>query len=116
MKEICIEKKDHGKRIDRFLEGKIAGQTKREIQRLIKQGNILVNNEKVRANFLLEQNDVISFGDLSLEKRRTRKLLVVTDPVIISETNDYLVIQKPAGLIVHPSKSDERGTLRDWVL
>ncbi len=104
-------------RLDKFLTAELAGLSRNQIQKLIKNGLVLVNNYKVEPHFFLKQNDHIAIN-YNKNKINTPVFSSSYPPIkIIAETDDYLVINKPAGLVVHPATEKEvRPTLTSWLL
>lgn len=121
-----IEKEASGKRIDAYLSEKIEKYSRSQIQRLIKNQSVLVNKKTVAPHYFLKDNDEIIFTD---KKNKTKNPIIksILNPLkktnksfsnikIVAETNDYLLINKPAGLIVHGAKHIKEKTLVDYLL
>lgn len=102
MKKIIIAKNDSNQRIDKFLVGEFFSYTRGEIIRQIKNGNILVNEKKIKPSYFLKEEDRISvnFEEIPEELVPDEKV----DFEIIYEDENIIVINKPAGLKVHPAK------------
>ncbi|WP_025724689.1 RluA family pseudouridine synthase [Acholeplasma granularum] len=95
-------------RLDHYLVN-ILEISRNQITTLIKEGQILVNNLKVKPGFLLQLNDEITIN--IPEKEDTNIKPVAMDLDIIYEDNDILIINKPKGLVVHPSETFTSPTL-----
>ena len=104
-------------RLDKVLTDLLPGESRSTIQKIIKDGLVSVNGQEKKANFKLKGNET-----LLLERR---SLVVEEDSMpepeamdldIIYEDGDILVINKPAGLVVHPSKGHLKGTLVNGLL
>jgi len=109
-----IKKSDVGFRLDHFLVKKISNLSRSKVQKKIKDGRILVNQEKTKANHQLNQGDNI-IVDLNLTpKAKKEKKDIKLD--IIYENSDVIVINKPAGLVVHPAYGHKTDTLIDNLL
>ena len=97
-------------RVDRYLMNFIENATRNKIQLAIKAGNVLVNDETVKANYKVKAHDVVR---VVLAHPPHENLLVPEDiPLnIVYEDDELIVIDKPAGLVVHPGHGNYTGTL-----
>ena len=97
-------------RVDKFLMNKIENVTRTKIQKATKQGHIRVNNLSVKANHKVKPNDVVT---VLFEHPPYEHLLVPENiPIdIVYEDNHLLVVNKPAGMVVHPGHGNYSGTL-----
>ncbi len=97
-------------RIDKYLMNFIENATRNKIQAAAKSGNIYVNGTPVKSNYKVKANDVIK---VLFEHPPHENLLVAEDiPLdIIYEDEDLLVVNKPAGMVVHPGHGNYSGTL-----
>ena len=118
MQKIIITKEIAGERLDKFLssgnffDGRV---TRSELSRQIKAGTILVNEGMVKSGYILKNNDVITFDfKFSEEKvllpKEKREL-----PIIFSDEN-IIVIDKPAGMQVHPDDTRKEETLVNYLV
>ncbi|MFH1232402.1 MAG: RluA family pseudouridine synthase [Patescibacteria group bacterium] len=108
---IIITEEQAKQRLDKFLsDNKDKNKqlfSRQQIQKLIKQGLITVNNQTSKPHYLIKEKDLIIIDDnwelLSKEKTIiTQPIKILPEPLnILAETEEYLVINKPAGLIVH---------------
>jgi 23S rRNA pseudouridine1911/1915/1917 synthase len=97
-------------RIDKFLVDRIPNLSRNKIQQAASAGNILVNNKAVKSNYKVHPLDNISF--VRPYPRREIELIPEDIPLkIIYEDNDLLVLEKQAGLVVHPGYGNYSGTL-----
>jgi 23S rRNA pseudouridine1911/1915/1917 synthase len=97
------------RRIDKYLHGRFSNFSRVKLQKIIKGGNVKVNNERVKASFKLNPGDVI---ELTLPEEVTKEIQPEDIPLdIIYEDNDIIVINKQADLIVHPARGNTHGTL-----
>jgi 23S rRNA pseudouridine1911/1915/1917 synthase len=101
-------------RIDKFLMNRIEGATRNKLQQAINAGLILVNNREVKQNYKVKALDqIIIYSDLSPESTE-----VVPEKInlnIVYEDDDILMINKPAGMVVHPGSGNYSGTLLNGV-
>ncbi len=97
-------------RVDKFLMNFIENATRNKIQLAIKAGNVLVNDSEVKANYKVKARDVVR---VVLAHPPHENLLVPEDiPLdIVYEDEELIVIDKPAGLVVHPGHGNYSGTL-----
>ncbi|MHC4842806.1 MAG: RluA family pseudouridine synthase [Planctomycetota bacterium] len=97
------------RRIDKYLHGRFSNFSRVKLQKIIKEGNVKVNNESVKASFQLSPGDVI---ELTLPKQEKKEIIPEEIPLdVIYEDDDIIVINKQADLIVHPARGNTHGTL-----
>jgi len=107
-----IEEKDCD-RLDKFLLDKL-DLSRSKIQEMIKSGLVTVNNKEVKTGYLLRDNDEVNIlGELKIETDAKPEKM---DLDIIYEDDDLMVINKPSGLVVHPSAGHFSGTLVNGLL
>ena len=97
-------------RIDTFLSTRIHSISRNRIQNAAKAGNILVNDVAVKQNYKVKPNDVISI----VFSYPPRESDIKPEPIplnIVYEDDDVIVINKQAGLVVHPAHGNFTGTL-----
>lgn len=104
------EKGQQPLRVDKYLMNFIEGATRNKIQQAAKDGNIYVNDKPVKSNYKVKGNDVIK---VLFEYPPYEHLLVGEDiPIdVVYEDDDVLVVNKPAGMVVHPGHGNYSGTL-----
>ncbi|WOC39666.1 RluA family pseudouridine synthase [Polaribacter sp. HL-MS24] len=97
-------------RVDKFLMNFIENATRNKIQQAAKAGNILVNDIAVKQNHKVKPNDVVR---VLLTHPPAENLLVAEDiPLdIVYEDDALIVVNKPAGMVVHPGHGNYSGTL-----
>lgn len=97
-------------RIDKYLLSKLENASRTRIQNAAKAGNILVNGNTIKANYKVKPNDQIAI--LLSEPPRDTVVYPEEMPLnILFEDADIIVINKPAGLVVHPGHGNFTGTL-----
>lgn len=97
-------------RVDKFLQNHIENISRNRVQQAAKAGYIHVNNKAVKQNYKVKPNDVISVV-LNYPPREI-EIIPENIPVnIVYEDNDLIVVNKQAGLVVHPGHSNFNGTL-----
>jgi 23S rRNA pseudouridine1911/1915/1917 synthase len=102
-------------RLDRWLARQLPEHSRNVIQRWIKEGNVVVNDAPARANQRLAPGDRIDL--LVPESPRATELAPEEIPLsVLYEDQDIIVIDKPAGLVVHPAPGHAGGTLVNAIL
>ncbi|MCS7282448.1 MAG: RluA family pseudouridine synthase [Anaerolineae bacterium] len=103
-----------GERVDRFLVDRLPDLSRSQIQRLIRSGAVTVNDASVRPAYRLAPGDQI-FVELPTEL--TPSIRPEAIPLDIVYEDDYLlVVNKPAGMVVHPAAGVFQGTLVNALL
>lgn len=97
-------------RVDKFLMNFIENSTRNKIQQAAKAGNVLVNEVAVKPNHKVKPKDVVR---VVLAYPPAENLLVAEDlPIdIVYEDDDVIVVNKSAGMVVHPGHGNYSGTL-----
>ena len=97
-------------RVDKFLMNMIENTTRNKIQQAAENGSILVNDVAVKSNYIVKAGDVVR---LVLAHPTYEQLLTPENiPLdIVYEDDQLLVINKPAGMVVHPGHGNYSGTL-----
>lgn len=95
-------------RIDKYLIDKL-DYSRSKIQKMIKNGDILVNDKKVKNSYLLNIDDNIYIND---DYNEEIDIVPENIPIDIVYEDDYLlVVNKPSGMVVHPAPGNYSGTL-----
>lgn len=105
---------EHGSRIDKFLSEKIQLQSRSYIQKLIKDQQIFVNQKPVKANYKVQTEDTITVSVPQLEEPDILPENIPLD--ILYEDADVLIVNKPKGMVVHPSAGHYTQTLVNAVM
>lgn len=104
-----------GGRLDSYLAGRIADQSRNSIQAMIRNKQVRVNGDVVvRPAFVLSSGDTVRI--LQLDTGPDPAEFEVVELDILHETDDYLVINKSPGIVVHPSAGHKSGTLAQGVM
>jgi 23S rRNA pseudouridine1911/1915/1917 synthase len=115
--ERFVIKTDNGQeplRIDKFLMNRIEGATRNKIQQAINAGLVTVNKNTVKQNYKVKALDeIIVFSDMSPEEIKVVQEKI--DLNIVYEDDDIMVINKPAGMVVHPGSGNYSGTLLNGI-
>ncbi|MGY6560153.1 MAG: RluA family pseudouridine synthase [Nitritalea sp.] len=108
--EIHVDKGQQPTRIDRFLTDKVANATRNKVQQAIDSGQVLVNGQPTKANYKIKPEDHIQV--LLEEPPRDSTVYPEAIPLdIVFEDDTLLVVNKPAGMVVHPAHGNWSGTL-----
>ncbi len=120
-----VKESQVGMRLDKFLTKKLPKFSRSQIQKIIKNKDVLVDGKAVEAHYFLKKGDKIEIKKISTEgkfvsyknnENKGENEDLFKDIKIIKDTQDYLVINKPAGLLVHPVKYKAEKTLVDWLI
>ncbi len=103
------EEKGVGERLDKFICNQIDIFSRGEIIRCIKKGNILLNNKKTKPSASLKINDEIELDIHEKSRELEPNTKIKLD--IVFENDNFYIINKPAGLQVHPSAINKNETL-----
>lgn len=107
--QFIIREEDDGVRIDLFLTKQLENISRSYIQKLIKEKEISVNGATVKSNYKVGVNDVIKMTIPDLSEPDILPENIPLD--ILYEDMDILIVNKPKGMVVHPSPSHYTGTL-----
>lgn len=106
---VTVEKEFSGNRVDKFLSEQFPDLSRSYIQKLIKDGHVTANGKIVKANYKLNALDT-----LALDKPELQEPDIVPENIpidILYEDEDILIVNKPKGMVVHPSAGHYSGTL-----
>ena len=111
---ITIDKGQDPLRIDKFLMQRIENATRNKLQRAISMGMVLVNGKEVKSNYKIKPLDsIVIYSDMSPEQ--TDVVPEKMELNIVYEDNDLMIINKPAGMVVHPGSGNYTGTLLNGI-
>ena len=103
-----------GERLDRYLAGAMPGLSRSQAQRLIDEGHVQVAGRQAKANLALKDGDHIT---VELPEPIPTSAQPEDIPVpVLYEDADLLVVNKPAGMVVHPAAGHSSGTLVNALL
>lgn len=107
---VVVDKGQSLLRIDKYLTDRLVNATRNRIQLAAEAGSIQVNGNPVKSNYRVKPFDVITI----MMTRPPRDLEIIPENIplnIVYEDTDLLVVNKPAGLVVHPGHGNYTGTL-----
>lgn len=107
---IEVDPKQELIRVDRFLMARLLNVTRTKLQDGIREGYVKVNENEIKPNYKVRPGDVITV--FLPEPPRDTEVVPEDIPLdIIYEDKDLLVVNKPAGMVVHPAYQNWNGTL-----
>jgi len=113
--EINLEIEEKSDRLDRYLAQHLSDLSRSRIQQLIEQGNVLLNGK-----ICTSKKEIVKLGDrvfLEIPAAQPLDLQPENIPLdILYEDDSLLIINKPAGLVVHPAPGHPQGTLVNAIL
>ena len=113
-KRFQVDEENSNNRVDIFLAKNLDSISRGIVQQLILKGQVLVNGQQVKRNHILKINDVI---DISFEIEPEGDDEAQDMPLnIVFENDDFFVIDKQAGLTVHPGAGQKDSTLINGML
>ncbi len=112
--ELVVSADEAGVRIDRYLTSVLAGESRSQIQRLIKDGKVTIGGRTVAANRVVRDGDTIAVEIPEPVSAAPEPEDLDLD--IVYEDSDLIVVNKPAGMVVHPAAGHARGTLVNALL
>ena len=112
---ITVDRGQEPLRIDRYLQMRLAGVSRNKIQAAADVNCIRVNDKPIKQSYKVKPLDVITIL-LPQPPEEHETLPEPIDLNIVYEDNDVLVIDKPAGLVVHPAVGNWTGTLLNGLL
>ena len=114
MKEYIVSQEEKGKRLDAYIPSVDLDITRTSAQRLIEDGNILVNGKNAKVSYKIQENDKIS---VEIPEPKQIELKAQDIPIeIIYEDSDIIVVNKPKGMVVHPANGNPDGTLVNAIM
>lgn len=104
MNEYVISLEEAGERLDKWLVGKYSDRSRSALQRSILAGQVVVNGKTVSTHLALKPGDVVQ---VDLAEAQPKQTLISPNPKVpfevLVETPEYVVINKPAGVVMHQS-------------
>lgn len=111
---IFIDENDENKRLDSFLAEVTIDLSRSKIQSFIKSGDIKVNGVPKKASYLLKEDDKVVF-----EIPQTSEIKIEPENIpleVVYDDENMLVVNKPSGMLTHPTTIEKTGTLVNALL
>lgn len=111
---IFIDENDENKRLDSYLSEITPDLSRSKIQNFIKSGCVKVNETIKKPSYILKENDKIEF-----EITEKEELIIPAQNIpfeIVYEDNNMLVVNKPSGMLTHPTTIERENTLVNALL
>ena len=114
---ISVSSSDELIRLDTFLSSRLIQFSRSKIQKLISEGSITVNDKTVKKNLKLSYGDIIKVDTSKFESSEVPELKKWDYPLeVIYEDDDFAIINKPFGVISHPTSNNKDETLVNILL
>ncbi len=113
-KEYKISEEFVGLRLDKAVSMKDVSLSRVAVQRMIDEGNILINNKETKTSYKLKINDIVT-----IIKEEPKEVEIKAEDIpldVVYEDNDILVVNKQKGLVVHPGNGNPDGTLVNAIM
>lgn len=104
-----VTAEEAGERLDTFLAARISDWSRARLQRLIEDADVLVNGRTTKASYKVRANDELEIELTSLPVAHFEPENIPID--IVYEDDEVIVVNKPAGMVVHPAAGNLSGTL-----
>lgn len=101
-------------RIDKVIANLKEEMSRATVQRMIENGEILVNGKKVKTSYKTNIGDIITIEEKEIEEIAMKPQDIPID--IVYEDEDLLVVNKAKGMVVHPGNGNPDGTLANAVM
>jgi 23S rRNA pseudouridine1911/1915/1917 synthase len=104
-----VSSEEAGQRLDGFLAARVEGWSRARLQRLIEDNDVLVNGNTAKSSYKVRTNDEI---DVELTPQPSETFAPEAIPIdVVHEDEELIVVNKPAGMVVHPAAGISGGTL-----
>lgn len=114
MNKFIIDEADSNIRIDSYLANILGDVSRTKIQNIIKAKMILLNDKVCKSSQVLKPDDVITYEESAFEEIRIQPENIGLD--IVYETPDFAIVNKPSGMLTHPTSTEKNGTLVNALL
>ena len=112
--EFKVTENNKGLRIDKVISQELEYISRASVQRLIEEGNVLINGKKTKTSYKVNTDDIIEVKIDSPQELEIKEENIPLD--IVYEDDDILVINKQKGLVVHPGNGNPDGTLVNAIM
>jgi 23S rRNA pseudouridine1911/1915/1917 synthase len=108
---LSIQAEEAGTRLDRYLTSILTGISRTKVQQLIVDGEILVNGHTGKSGYTLRVGDEVQVTSLNMHNRAANIKPQLLPLDVVYEDKDLLVVNKAAGMVVHPAPGHHDDTL-----
>ena len=115
MKQYKITIKEAGLRLDKFLTKKEKAFSRNQIQKMIENGEFVVNDKPASCHYCLKVDDVVNSKKVEIKILKPKKMKLPTLKVLFT-SDDYLIINKQAGVLVHGAPNIKETSLADVLI
>ena len=112
--DFLITASEAGARLDQFLAARVTALSRSRLQALVKSGHVLVNGRATKAGARLRAGDSVALREPEAVPAATVAEQIPLD--VLFEDEDLIVVNKPAGMVVHPAAGNWQGTLVNALL
>ena len=109
MIRITVDSNEDNQRLDKYLADEFDGYSRSFIQKIIKDGNVSVNDKIVKSNYKVNHRDTLCINFPELSEPEIAAENIPLD--ILFEDDDIIVVNKPKGMVVHPAAGHYTHTL-----
>src|SRR6266478_9873970 len=114
MIKLTVQKEQARQRLDRFLALALPSFSRARLQTLIREGFVRLNGKAPRPRDLVRAGDVVELREPEIEQVEAQPEQIELD--VIFEDDDLLVLNKPAGIVMHPGAGHQQNTLVNALL
>lgn len=111
---LIVDSSDDGVRVDKYLSEELEGYSRSFLQKLLKEGCVLVNGQAVKSNYRIADKDELTVVIPALTAPEIAAQDIPLD--ILYEDADIIVVNKPKGMVVHPAAGHYDNTLVNALL
>lgn len=111
---ISVDENSEGKRLDTFLAEVSENFSRSKIQSFIKSGAVKINGEEKKPSYTLRENDLVEFSIPEIAEIKIEPENIPLE--IVYEDENMLVVNKPSGMLTHPTTQERSGTLVNALL
>ncbi len=108
---MTIEDEQVGTRLDKYVTGLLPDLSRTSIQQRITEGTVLVNNKQSKPGYALRLGDIVQVAHAAPAEPEHELVPLAVALDIVYEDDDFLVINKPAGMVVHPAPGHYEDTM-----
>jgi 23S rRNA pseudouridine1911/1915/1917 synthase len=119
-KTLAVTAAEAGNRLDKFLAAKLDALTRSQIKKLIEAGHVQVNGKAPSVHRFLKEGDTVFLSEAPMKSdddtTEPKEHAPFPEIPVLAETPDYVIINKPSGVLVHATGADKNETtLADWI-